>query len=118
MYEIKVKDEFSGAHRLRNYKGKCESLHGHNWRVKVNVYSNTLNTHGMVMDFKDLRAFLKTALDIFDHKYLNDIPYFKKKNPTSENIAKFIYTKLKSKIKKKIKISVWETGSSCASFWK
>jgi len=117
MYEIKVKDEFSGAHRLRNYKGKCESLHGHNWKVEVAVLSKTLDKSGMVMDFKDLKSFLKTALNIFDHKYLNDIPYFKKKNPTSENIAEFIYTKLKSRIKKKIRVSISETTSSCASFW-
>ena len=117
MYEIKVTDEFSGAHRLRNYRGKCESLHGHNWKIEVSVLSKTLDSAGMVMDFKDVKSALNVSLETLDHKHLNDLPYFKKKNPTSENIAKFIYTKLKKRIRKKIKVSVWETDSSRASFW-
>jgi len=117
MYEIKVIDSFAGAHRLRAYKGKCEDLHGHNWKVELSVSSKTLDSLGMVMDFKDLKASLKLALDTLDHKYLNDMPYFKKKNPTSENIARFIHEKISREIKKKIKISVWETENSRASFY-
>ena len=117
MYEIKVTDEFSGAHRLRNYHGKCESLHGHNWNVKVNVYSDTLDRHGMVMDFKVLKKCLKKVLAPLDHTYLNELVCFKKKNPTSENIAKFVYEKLSRTIKKKMKVSVRETGTSEACFY-
>ena len=118
MYEIKVTDEFSGAHSLRHYKGKCEGLHGHNWKIEVIVYSNTLDDKGMIMDFKILKEKLKKVLYSFDHKYLNNIPYFKKKNPTSENIAKFIHDALAKNISKKIKVFVWETSNSCASFEK
>jgi len=118
MYEIKVIDEFSGAHNLRNYKGKCEELHGHNWKVEVTVCKNTLNAQGMIMDFKDLKNALKRILSLLDHKYLNDIPSFGKKNPTSENIAEFIYKKLSAKIKNKILVTVWETENSSASFYK
>ncbi|MBL7158399.1 MAG: 6-carboxytetrahydropterin synthase QueD [Candidatus Omnitrophica bacterium] len=117
MYEIKVTDEFSGAHRLRNYKGKCESLHGHNWRVKINIYSSILNVHGMVMDFKELKKHLKKVLAPLDHAYLNGLACFKKKNPTSENIAKFVHEKLSRTIKKKMKVSVRETGTSEACFY-
>ena len=118
MYEIKVIDEFAGAHALRHYKGKCEALHGHNWRVEVLLKSATLNEQGMVMDFKELKHKLKNTLSSLDHKYLNDIPYFKKRNPTSENVAHFIHKKLSQILKKKIKVSVWETQTSCASFEK
>ena len=118
MYEIKVKDEFSGAHNLKNYKGKCEELHGHNWRVEVTVQSRILNTHGMVIDFKDLKDKLKKVLSTVDHKYLNNMPYFKKKNPTSENIARFIHGKLSREINGKIRVDVWETESCRASFYK
>lgn len=118
MYEIKVSEEFSSAHNLKHYKGKCEALHGHNWRVEVLVYKRGLDEQGMVMDFKKLKDRLKAILNNLDHKYLNDLPYFKKKNPTSENIARFIHERLSRAIGKKIKVSVWETSSSCASFYK
>lgn len=117
MYEIKVLDEFSGAHSLRNYKGKCEALHGHNWKVEVLLQSANLNRQGVVLDFKELKDKLKDILSPLDHKHLNNLPYFKKKNPTSENIARFIYEKMSKTIGKKVKISVWETTNSCASFF-
>lgn len=116
MYELKVVGEFSAAHNLRHYKGKCEALHGHNWNIEVLVSKNTLNSQGMVMDFKELKDKLNDVLSLLDHKYLNDVPYFKKRNPTSENIARFIHGKLSKTLKEKIKISVWETATSCASF--
>lgn len=103
---------------MRNYKGKCEALHGHNWKVELMLESDTLDSQGMVMDFKELKDKLKDILSPLDHKYLNDIPYFKEKNPTSENIARFIHKKLSEILKGKIKISVWETTASCASFEK
>ena len=117
MYEIKVTDEFCGAHNLRHYKGKCESLHGHNWKVEVLVRDAKLDSLGMVMDFKDLKAALKKVTSLLDHKYLNDLEYFKKKNPTSENITFFIHERLSKALNKKLKVSVWETSTSCASFW-
>lgn len=119
MYEIKITEEFSGAHNLRNYKGKCEDLHGHNWKVEVSLYSKNLDRRGMVIDFKDLKGNLRKVLFPLDHKYLNDLGYFKKKNPTCENLAKFIHGALSRYVRKKrIKVSVWETGTSQASFEK
>ena len=118
MYEIKVTDEFSGAHNLRNYKGKCEALHGHNWKVEVTLRNKLLNSQGMVMDFKLLKEALKKVLSPLDHKYLNDLSYFKKRNPTSENMARFIHGKLSETVRKKIKVSVWETANSCATYEK
>ena len=116
MYEIKVIDDFSGAHNLLHYKGKCEELHGHNWKVEVSVYSETLDKVGMVIDFKDVKDALRSVLVKLDHKYLNNIEFFKKHNPTSENIARFIHGKLSHIINKKIKITVWETERSSATY--
>jgi len=120
MYEIKIIEDFSGAHKLRHYyRGKCEALHGHNWKVEASLYGKTLDSRGMIMDFKDLKDSLKKILDLLDHKYLNELLFFKKKNPTSENIARFIHGELSRYVKKgKIKISVWETDTSSASFFK
>lgn len=117
MYEVKILDEFCGAHKLRHYRGKCEALHGHNWKMEITVYSRALDKRGMIIDFKELKSKLKNILSHLDHKYLNDLAYFKKKNPTSENIAYFIHEKLSKVVKKKIRVSVWETGTSSASFY-
>lgn len=116
MYIIKVKDDFSGAHNLRGYKGKCEKLHGHNWKVEVEIAKNKLNDQGMVLDFKKMKKLLSKVLDKLDHKYLNDLPYFKKYNPTSENISKYIYNLIKKDITDLAKVTIWETDSSSASF--
>jgi len=120
MFEVKVIADFSGAHRLSHYKGKCEDLHGHNWRVEFSAEKDTLDEIGMVVDFTELKRELKAVVGMLDHKYLNDLPFFKDANPTSENIAKFIYDKLHPQLKnhglKHIKITVWETETSAASY--
>ncbi|MBU1726930.1 MAG: 6-carboxytetrahydropterin synthase QueD [Candidatus Omnitrophica bacterium] len=116
MYSIKVEGDFSSAHNLRGYRGRCEDLHGHNWKVEVVVSRDTLDKLGMVMDFKSLKKKLHLLLDKMDHKYLNDIAYFKKVNPTSENIAKYIYDSLKSKIKDIKSVTVWESNTSSATY--
>ena len=118
MYEIKVLDEFCGAHNLRHYKGKCEALHGHNWKIEVTVYSNTLDKCGMIIDFKELKSKLEIILLKLDHKYLNDLAYFKKKNPTSENIAATIYSDIRQRLAG-ISISsveVCESPGACVTY--
>lgn len=121
MFEISIRDEFSSAHNLRGYKGKCESLHGHNWQVEVVIRSKGLDKIGMVMDFKRLKEILSGAIKGLDHKYLNDIAYFKKINPTSENIAKFIFNKINPHIRKQSltlkSVSVWESKDSKAIYY-
>jgi len=115
MYEIKVISEFSGAHNLRHYKGKCEDLHGHNWKIEVSVAGDKLDEAGMIVDFRELKAKLNKVLEILDHKLLNDLGFFKKINPTSENIAKYIYDKLGFN---PAKVTVWETDASAATYYK
>lgn len=119
MHEISVVLSFSAAHNLRGYRGKCEELHGHNWKVKAAVRSAVLNETGMVVDFSVIKKALKSLLMKLDHAYLNETPYFKKINPTSENIAAWIYGQLKKKFSGKVILSyvkVWETESSCACY--
>jgi len=121
MYEISVVSSFSAAHNLREYQGKCENLHGHNWKVELIVASESLNKEGMIMDFKKVKSVLNQVLNILDHKYINEIPPFNKVNPTSENIAKFVYEKAKEKLGsgnfKIKKINIWETEHSRASYY-
>jgi len=118
MYSLKVEGSFSSAHNLRGYKGKCEDLHGHNWRVQITVKSNQLDNIGMVLDFKFLKKKLNSCLEEMDHKYLNKLVYFKKVNPTSENIAKYIYNKLVTQILMLESVTVWENSTSCATYEK
>jgi 6-pyruvoyltetrahydropterin/6-carboxytetrahydropterin synthase len=95
MYEITVKGNFSGAHFLREYEGKCENLHGHNWIVEATLYGDNLDKAGMLFDFKDLKKHLHGILDEFDHTLLNDHPHFREMNPSAERIAEYIYFRLK-----------------------
>ncbi len=121
MYEISVMMDFSAAHNLRGYKGKCENLHGHNWQVEALFGTEDLNATAMVMDFKDARKMLKQVLKYFDHNYINKTDYFRKVNPTSENIARFIFEQLARKVKKHkcrvLKVNVWETSGSRAAYY-
>lgn len=121
MFEVSVCLDFSAAHNLKGYQGKCEALHGHNWKVEVVLRSDQLDKIGMLEDFKVIKEKLKNILALFDHKYLNQLSYFKRTNPTSENIAKLIYQKMKEKIgKDKVRVffvKVWETTNSCATYY-
>ena len=117
MFSIKVEGNFSSAHNLRGYKGKCETLHGHNWKVGVEVEAGVLDKLGMVVDFTIVKKKLHKVLDKLDHKYLNHIAYFKKVNPTSENIAKYIYGQLAAERLNVKSVTVWESEKSSAAYY-
>ena len=120
MYELVINARFSAAHNLRNYEGKCENLHGHNWGVEVFVRADALGTDGMVLDFRILREETKQVLETLDHQYLNDLPYFQKEEPSSENIARYIYEALEERLLphhvKPHKVTAWESERAGASF--
>ena len=120
MYEITVEDVFSSAHRLRNYRGKCENVHGHNWKVQVTVAGENLDESGLLLDFHIAKKKLKEVLSALDHKDLNRIGFFKKLNPTSENICFHIYGRMKITLKKYSvtvkRVTVWESDRQCASY--
>ncbi len=118
MYRIFVKGSFSSAHYLRNYKGKCENLHGHNWGVWAAVSAPKLK-NGMVMDFKELKEKLKDVIEPLDHVLLNELRDFKKLNPTSENIACYIFKKLSRLLPRGARleeIKIAETENNIASY--
>jgi len=119
MFELTVEDTFDAAHQLRGYEGPCENLHGHTWKVKVHIGGKKLNSLGMLVDFKEIKSALKGVLSGLDHKNLNDLPPFKRINPTSENVAVKIYGDLRSKLgkgTKLMKVTVFESPVTSASF--
>ena len=98
MYQISVEQHFDAAHFLRGYRGKCEALHGHRFRVVVRIESSGLDDIGLAYDFKELKQHLAEVISRFDHICLNDLPPFDQINPSSENIAATIYKELKLKL--------------------
>jgi 6-pyruvoyltetrahydropterin/6-carboxytetrahydropterin synthase len=90
MFEITRERSFSASHQLRNYRGRCERLHGHNWRVRVCLAAPDLDDSGMLIDFHELDELMQKAIEPFDHRHLNDVDFFVKTNPSAENIAKCI----------------------------
>ncbi len=117
MYEVKTEAYFSAAHHLLNYDGECEHQHGHNWKVEVYVRGESLDKSNILIDFKVLKKELNAVLDTLDHKDINELPEFKGESPSSEMIAGYIYRVMKEKIVQVSKVSVWETQTSCASYF-
>ena len=120
MYTVSIETHFSAAHLLRNYKGKCENLHGHNWKVEVTVSTETLDEAGMAIDFAELKRKTNSIIKQLDHQHLNEMEYFKNVNPSSENIAAYIFNLLNEKLEDKnvrlTNVSVWESENSKASY--
>ncbi len=121
MFELDITREFSGAHALRGYNGTCQDLHGHNWTIQVFVQSAELDEIGIAVDFRVLKRELDAILEELDHKYLNELPEFREKNPTSENLAQYIYRRLANTVNDgKVKVSrvrVCESRTSGASYF-
>ena len=120
MYEVTIIKSFSAAHLLSEIGGKCEELHGHNFKVEVTVGSPELNSEGILIDFRLLKKWLKDILDQMDHQHLNDLPFFKDKNPSSENIACFLYREMQSKVAdsgiKMLRVKVWESETAAVTY--
>ncbi|MFH1030958.1 MAG: 6-carboxytetrahydropterin synthase QueD [Chloroflexota bacterium] len=120
MYEVSVEQHFDAAHYLREYQGKCESLHGHRFRVILKVKGSKLNEIGLAYDFTELKKQLASVLSRFDHTCLNDVPPFDKINPSSENIAATIYKEVKSKLARAPVtmscVEVWESPESWITY--
>jgi len=117
MYEIKTQAFFAAAHHLLNYDGACENQHGHNWMVEAFVKGDTLDKSNILIDYKVLKRELNAVLEYLDHQDINELPEFHNESPSSEMIANFIYWKLKEKIVQLSKINVWETQTSCCSYY-
>jgi 6-pyruvoyltetrahydropterin/6-carboxytetrahydropterin synthase len=120
MFELKIITQFAAAHRLRDFKGKCEQLHGHNWKVEVFVKAAELDSAGLVRDFGEIKAVTHEVLNGLDHHYLNELSPFQEENPSSEHIARYLFHQLSSRLNDErarvSKISVWESDTSCATY--
>jgi 6-pyruvoyltetrahydropterin/6-carboxytetrahydropterin synthase len=121
MYELKIITQFAAAHRLENFYGKCEALHGHNWKVEVFITGAELDEAGLLMDFGQLKARTNTLLEEIDHKYLNELEAFRERNPSSENLARFLFDRLSAALNRDgvrvCRVNVWESDTSCASYY-
>jgi 6-pyruvoyltetrahydropterin/6-carboxytetrahydropterin synthase len=121
VFEVYVKSHFSAAHSLRGYPGDCARIHGHNWMVEVFVKCTELDSIGIGIDFRDIRAAVREVLAKLDHTDLNELPLFREQNPSSENIARFLYKELSLQLNTpKISVSrvkVSETPGAGAFYW-
>jgi 6-pyruvoyltetrahydropterin/6-carboxytetrahydropterin synthase len=121
MYELTIESTFAAAHQLRGYKGKCENIHGHNWRVQVSVTAERLNEIDIAIDFHDLTDITRDILSQLDHKNLNDIFPFTERNPSSENIARWLFDTLaKRMVSYDVRVSsvtVWESDYASATYY-
>lgn len=120
MYELAIETSFSAAHQLRGYGGKCEKLHGHNWRVNVYVTAEKLNEIGLAIDFTELKMIAEEIISPLDHTCLNEVFPFTEINPSSENIAKWVYDNLKKKLSERnvqvSMVTVWESETASATY--
>jgi 6-pyruvoyltetrahydropterin/6-carboxytetrahydropterin synthase len=120
MYELKIITDFAAAHQLKMVAQKCENLHGHNWKIEACVAGERLNDAGVLIDFGELKAHLADILATLDHKFLNELSFFKGGNPSSENVATYIAESLQKKIDgsavKVVRITAWESDNACATF--
>ena len=124
MYEVTVEDTFSSGHYLRNYKGKCERPHGHNYRVRVTLSGEELDHAGLLLDFKDLKDVLRPVVNYLDHEMMNELEPFTVINPSAENIAKYFFDQTNAHLKGvtdgrvRVKdVTIWETDTTTARYW-
>ena len=117
MYEISVEETFDSAHCLTDYEGNCANLHGHTYRTQVRFRFAELGRSGMAIDFSVAKKTVRGVLGELDHRFINELEHFKEISPSAENIASFIYYRVKEQIPQVSSVSVWETPTSCATYY-
>ena len=119
-YQLRVLTEFASAHTLSGYPGACSRMHGHNWKVEVEVEADTLDEIGMAIDFKAIKRAANEIGDRLDHRYLNELEPFTEVNPTAENIAAYFYRELQRKLNdERVRVrsvTLWETDRACVRY--
>ena len=124
MYEVTVDSGFSSGHYLRNYRGKCENPHGHNYKVRLKLAGAELDEAGLLLDFKLLKQVMRPIIERIDHQMLNDIEPFTELNPSAENLAKYFFDEanlqLKGMTAGRVRVknrSIWETDTTTATYY-
>jgi len=119
-YQMKILTDFAAAHHLRDYEGPCSRVHGHNWKVEVQVSASKLDKIGMGLDFKLIKQATNKLIDRLDHRNLNELPPFDQQNPTAENIAAWLYRELSSTLNTDVirvaNVTLWETERACVTY--
>jgi 6-pyruvoyltetrahydropterin/6-carboxytetrahydropterin synthase len=121
MFEVSVEQTFAAGHALRNYKGACENVHGHNFRVQVIIEGERLDETGLLVDFIDVKNSMRAVIGRLDHQFLNEVAPFDVKNPSAENIAEYFYTEISGGLNATVpvrirEVKVWETDIQSASY--
>ncbi len=124
MFQVTVEDTFAAGHYLRNYRGKCENPHGHNYKVRVTLCGEQLDRAGLLLDFKDLKDVMRDVVERLDHQMINDLEPFTVLNPSAENLAKYFYDQTQAKLRAatngrvRVKdVTVWETETTTATYF-
>lgn len=123
MYEVTVEDSFAAGHYLRNYRGKCENPHGHNYKVRITLHGKELDQAGLLLDFKELKQVMKPVIERLDHQMINDVAPFTTLNPSAENLARYFYDETNSTLKNSTsgrvsvkEVTIWETDTTTARY--
>jgi 6-pyruvoyltetrahydropterin/6-carboxytetrahydropterin synthase len=121
MFEVSVEETFAAGHALRGYRGKCENVHGHNYRVRVAIQGEQLDSAGLLVDFVELKRVLRAIIERLDHTFLNDVPPFDKLNPSAENMARYFYEEMAQGLAggntiRVAEVKIWETDTATATY--
>ena len=124
MFEVTVEETFAAGHALRNYHGKCENVHGHNYKIRAKLEGEQLDEAGLLVDFNDVKRVLNEIIDRVDHKFLNDVAPFDTLNPSAENMARWFYEEMEKSLAaapaktdaRLAEVRIWETDTSIAAY--
>jgi len=124
MFEVSVEETFAAGHALRGYRGKCENVHGHNYKVQVTIRGERLDSIGLLVDFVEVKRLLHAAIERLDHQFLNDVPPFDVQNPSAENMAKYFHEQVSQGLAgarlsvpvEVAQVKIWETDTSSATY--
>jgi len=124
MFEVSVEETFAAGHALRGYRGKCENVHGHNYKVQVTIRGDRLDSIGLLVDFVEIKRLLHAAIERLDHQFLNDVPPFDVQNPSAENMAKYFHDQVSQGLAgagltvpvEVAQVKIWETDTSTATY--
>jgi 6-pyruvoyltetrahydropterin/6-carboxytetrahydropterin synthase len=119
MFEVSVEETFAAGHALRGYRGKCENVHGHNYRVQLAIEGPELDPIGLLVDFVEVKKLIHGVINYLDHRFINDLPPFDALNPSAENLAKYFYDEISARLNPPLRlgqVKIWETDITSATY--
>ena len=123
MFQVSVDESFSSGHALRGYRGKCENVHGHNYKVRIVLEGPSLDSIGLLLDFTQLKRVIRELIAGVDHRFLNDQAPFDVINPSAENLARYFYEEISRQLPampegaRLARVTIWETDTTSATYW-